>query len=137
VSAREGPGGGDAGGGPGGGGAREGPAVPLYVVTGGGGDGAEDPLVLDLVTLVVARSAPSSGMRPEQAAILRMCGRPLSVAEISAHLDLPFSAVSLLVADLLSGAHVEVRETRAEQEQAAADPDLETLKALIDGLQRL
>lgn len=116
-------------------GVREGPAVPLYVVT--GGEEKEDSLVLDLVTLVVARSAPSAGIPPEQAAILRMCGRPLSVAEISAHLDLPFSAVSLLVDDLLRGAHVEVRETRAEQEQAAADPDLKTLKALIDGLQRL
>jgi hypothetical protein len=113
------------------------PAVPLYVVTGGGSEEQQDPLVLDLVTLVVARSAPSSGMRPEQAAILRMCARPLSVAEISAHLDLPFSAVSLLVADLLSAGHVEARETRVQQEQAAADPDLETLKALIDGLQRL
>jgi uncharacterized protein DUF742 len=118
-------------------GPRDGPPVPLYVVTGGRGEEDDESLVLDLVTLVVARSAPASGMRPEQAAILRMCGRPLSAAEISAHLDLPFSAVSLLVADLLSGAHVQVRETRAQQEQAAADPDLETLKALIDGLQRL
>ncbi|MEO3752273.1 DUF742 domain-containing protein [Streptomyces sp. B6B3] len=118
-------------------GGREGAPVPLYVVTGGGGEGDAESLLLDLVTLVVARSAPHSGMRPEQAAILRMCERPLSMAEISAHLDLPFSAVSLLVTELLSGDHVLVRETRAEQEQAAADPDLETLKALIDGLQRL
>lgn len=128
--------------------AREGPAVPLYVVTGGGGGGAREEdgspapdippeLSLDLVTLVVARSAPSAGLRPEHAAILRMCARPLSVAEVSAHLDLPFSAVSLLVAGLVAGGHAEVRETRAEQEQAAADPDLDTLKALIDGLQRL
>ncbi|MGP4110688.1 DUF742 domain-containing protein [Streptomyces sp. 4N509B] len=113
----------------------EGPAVPLYVVTGGGEE--DDSLVLDLVTLVVSRSAPSAGAGPEQAAILRMCRRPLSVAEISAHLDLPFSAVNLLVADLLAHRHVEVRQTRAEQELASSDPDLEMLKALIDGLQRL
>lgn len=117
----------------------DGPAVPLYVVTGGGdGAGASDPdLVLDLVTLVVARSTPAAGMRPEQAAIVRMCRRPLSMAEISAHLDLPFSAVSLLVAGLVADGHVQVRAARADRRTDASEPDLETLKALIDGLQRL
>lgn len=112
------------------------PAVPLYVVT-GGEDGKEGHLVLDLVTLVVARSSPAAGMCPEREAIVRMCGRPLSVAELSAHLELPFSAVGVLVAELLDGDQVTVRQTRQEQRQAAAEPDLETLKALIDGLQRL
>lgn len=113
-----------------------GPAVPLYVVTGGGGE-EDESLVLDLVTLVVARSSATAGMLPEQEAIVRMCGRPLSVAEISAHLDLPFSAVSVLVTELLAGDHVTARQTREQQRRHAAEPDLETLKALIDGLQRL
>ena len=33
--------------------------------------------------------------------MLRLCRRPLSVAEVSAHLRLPFSATAVLVADLL------------------------------------
>ncbi|GAA2042475.1 MULTISPECIES: DUF742 domain-containing protein [Streptomyces] len=112
--------------------------VPLYVITGGRSEGKEDHLVLDLVTLVVSRSAPSSGMHPEQAAILRMCGNPLSVAEISAYIDLPFSAVNVLLADLVANSHVEVREARSAMPQrSATDPDIDTLKALIDGLQRL
>jgi predicted transcriptional regulator len=66
-----------------------------------------------------------------------MCARPLSVAEISAYLQLPFSVVSVLVGELLAAGLVRVRQTRAQQRQEAAEPDIATLKALIDGLQRL
>lgn len=122
------------------GGAGGGRAVPLYIVTGGRSESGDDPdsLLLDLVTLVVARStAPAPGHSPEHAALLRVCQHPISVAEISAHLGLPFSVVTVLLKDLSAGGLVELRHTREEQRQAAADPDVETLKALIDGLQRL
>lgn len=110
--------------------------VPLYVVTGGRSESA-DAMALDLVTLVVARADPHAGQSPEHTALLRMCRYPISVAEISAYLGLPFSAVTVLLMDLLDSSQVEVRQTRVAQRQAAADPDLDTLKALIDGLQRL
>ncbi|WP_226961495.1 MULTISPECIES: DUF742 domain-containing protein [Streptomyces] len=110
--------------------------VPLYVVTGGRSESA-DAMALDLVTLVVARADPHAGQSPEHAALLRMCRYPISVAEISAYLGLPFSAVTVLLMDLLDSSQVEVRQTRVDQRQAAADPDLDTLRALIDGLQRL
>ncbi|WP_370592726.1 DUF742 domain-containing protein [Streptomyces sp. NBRC 109706] len=110
--------------------------VPLYVVTGGRSE-SKDALALDLVTLVVARADPQAGQSPEHAALLRMCRYPISVAEISAYVGLPFSAVIVLLMDLLDSSQVDVRQTRVEQHAAAADPDLETLKALIDGLQRL
>ena len=51
----------------------------------GGPDGAERAQ-LDLVTMIVARDEPSPTVQPEQAAILRLCRAPLSVAEISAYL---------------------------------------------------
>ncbi|MBN3928245.1 DUF742 domain-containing protein [Streptomyces verrucosisporus] len=114
---------------------EEGTPVPLYIVTGGRTEAGEER-VLDLVTLIVARSEPQPGMRPEHVSILRMCTGPLSVAELSAYLDLPFSAVQVLLADLVGDCLVEARQTRAAH-TAAADPDVEILKALIDGLQRL
>ncbi|HZG05630.1 MAG TPA: DUF742 domain-containing protein [Streptomyces sp.] len=114
---------------------EEGTPVPLYIVTGGRTEAGE-AVVLDLVTLIVARSEPKPGMRPEHVSILRMCANPLSVAEISAYLDLPFSAVHVLLADLIAESSVEARQTRTA-DTAAADPDIEILKALIDGLQRL
>ena len=114
---------------------EEGTPVPLYIVTGGRTE-AEDARVLDLVTLIVARTEPQPGMHPEHISILRMCANPLSVAEISAYLDLPFSAVHVLLADLLAESRVEARQTRAAH-AVAAEPGVEILKALIDGLQRL
>nr|WP_052849583.1 DUF742 domain-containing protein [Streptomyces avicenniae] len=111
----------------------------MYVVTGGrsGTPGRRDPLVLDLVTLVVTRTSPvPPGMPPEAAALLRACRYPLSAAEISAHLALPFGVLTVLLADLEADGHVELRQTR-DAERDAADTDIETLKALIDGLQRL
>jgi hypothetical protein len=104
----------------------------LYVITGGRG-AAERRADLDLVTLVVARTAARPEMQPEHAAILRMCSYPLSVAEISAYLKLPFSVVALLVSDLVLDQHVEVRA--AAHAVGALDPEL--LKAVMYGLQKL
>jgi hypothetical protein len=113
--------------------------VPLYLVGGDGepgGEGEPDSLLLDLVTLVVARSVPRSGLPPEDTLLLRACRHPLSTAELSAHLALPFGAVARLVARLAAGGWVEIRQARRPG-PVAPDPDVEILKALIDGLQRL
>jgi hypothetical protein len=104
----------------------------LYVITGGRGT-AGRRADLDLVTLVVARSAARPEMQPEHAAILRMCTYPLSMAEISAYLKLPFSVVAVLVTDLIADQQVEVRATV----YAAGIPDPELLKAVMYGLQKL
>jgi hypothetical protein len=104
----------------------------LYVITGGRA-AAERRADLDLVTLVVARTAARPEMQPEHAAILRMCTYPLSMAEISAYLKLPFSVVALLVTDLIADHHVEVRA--AVRTAGALDPEL--LKAVMYGLQKL
>jgi hypothetical protein len=72
-------------------------------------------------------------MQPELASILRMCHYPLSMAEISAYLKLPFSVVAVLVSDLLADSSVEVRATV----RTAGIPDPELLKAVMYGLQKL
>ena len=104
----------------------------LYVITGGRG-AAGRRADLDLVTLVVARAAARTEMQPEHASILRMCHYPLSMAEISAYLKLPFSVVAVLVSDLLADSAVEVRAAV----RTAGIPDSELLKAVIYGLQKL
>ena len=103
----------------------------LYVITGGrsGGEAA----ALDLVTLIVARGTPQRPVQPESAAILRMCRFPLSVAEISAYLRLPFSATAVLVADLVVAGLAEARAPLV----ATALPDPELLKAVLYGLSKL
>ncbi|MFE2727415.1 DUF742 domain-containing protein [Kitasatospora sp. NPDC059327] len=104
----------------------------LYVIT-RGRSGLAEQTTFDLVTLIVSRAQPAPTMQPEHAAILRICGSPLSVAEISAYLRLPMSAVTVLLADLLAE---ELIEARSRVPQAIL-PERALLEAVIHGLQRL
>ena len=115
----------------------------IYVLTGGRG-GPSGPARLDLVTLVVAvgrrrqdrAEQPASprprGLFPEHLAILEVCRFPLSAAELSAHLRLPFSATAVLIEDLVAAGLV---RTRVAVRTALPDPDL--LEEVLRGLQRL
>ena len=109
----------------------------IYVLTGGRG-GPHPRTRLDLVTLVLAvggarnTAASRRGLFPEHRAIIRMCRRPLSVAELSAYLRLPFGATAVLVEDLLQA---ELVRTRAAVVPAVPDPAL--IEEVLRGLQRL
>jgi hypothetical protein len=106
----------------------------LYIITGGRSRPPERAgETLDLVTLIVSRTAPGAGLQPEHLAIVQMCHYPLSVAEISAYLQLPVSAVTVLLADLLARGVVEARAPIP----AASLPDAELLQAVMHGLQKL
>ena len=99
----------------------------------GGGEGG-DRAELDLVTLVVARDeSPPPAIAPEQAALLRLCRAPLSVAELSAYLNLPFSVVTVLLTELLAAELVQARAPIVRQ----ALPDRSLLEAVMHGLQKL
>ncbi|MER5965688.1 DUF742 domain-containing protein [Streptomyces sp. NPDC002057] len=109
---------------------EEGTPVPLYVVTGGPGSSAEG---FNLVTLIASRSEPDPAMQPEQAAILTMCAYPLSVAEVSAYLSLPFSVVTVLLSKLVEDERVEA----IAPVPVAAFPERGLLEAVIHGLRKL
>ncbi|AOR35314.1 hypothetical protein BFF78_33390 [Streptomyces fodineus] len=102
----------------------------LYAVA-GSEDGARAEL--DLVTLIVARDALQTAAVPEQAAVLRLCTNPLSVAELSAYLNLPFSAMTVLITELITAELVQVRAPVVRR----AVPDRSLLEAVMHGLQRL
>ncbi|MEU1178438.1 DUF742 domain-containing protein [Streptomyces sp. NPDC005820] len=101
----------------------------LYTIT--GPDGERAPL--DLVTLIVACAEPSSSATPEQTVVLRMCAAPLSVAEVSAYLGLPFSVVTVLLTEMLAAELVQARAPIVRQKL----PDRSLLEAVMHGLQRL
>ncbi|NKI43541.1 DUF742 domain-containing protein [Streptomyces physcomitrii] len=103
----------------------------LYVLT--GGTEAAERAALDLVTLIVARGEAPPTAPPEQAALLRMCATPLSVAELSAYLNLPFSVVTVLLTELLAARLVEARAPVVR----SALPDRTLLEAVMHGLQQL
>ncbi|GGS72240.1 MULTISPECIES: DUF742 domain-containing protein [Streptomyces] len=102
----------------------------LYSVTGSGEGGRAE---LDLVTLIMARCAPPVSATPEQAAVLRLCQAPLSVAELSAYLRLPFSTMTVLLTELITAELVQAHAPVVRQ----ALPDRSLLEAVMHGLQRL
>ncbi|MER7959772.1 MULTISPECIES: DUF742 domain-containing protein [unclassified Streptomyces] len=108
----------------------EGTPVPLYVITGGQVSSAKK---FNLVTLIAARSEPEAAMQPEQAAILTLCTYPLSVAEVSAYLRLPFSVVTVLLSRLVDDERVEA----IAPVPVAAFPERGLLEAVIHGLRKL
>ncbi|BCL31836.1 DUF742 domain-containing protein [Streptomyces aurantiacus] len=103
----------------------------LYVVT-GQADGA-DRAELDLVTLIVACADAPPSAQPEQSALLRLCQAPMSVAEVSAYLNLPFSVVTVLLTELLTAELVQARVPIVRSEL----PDRSLLEAVMHGLQKL
>ncbi|MYY00013.1 DUF742 domain-containing protein [Streptomyces sp. SID486] len=102
----------------------------LYTIA-GSADGARAEL--DLVTLIVARSAPPPSASPEEGAVLRLCDAPLSLAELSAYLQLPFSAMTVVITKLITAHLVQARAPIVRQ----AVPDRSLLEAVMHGLQRL
>ncbi|AVH58078.1 MULTISPECIES: DUF742 domain-containing protein [Streptomyces] len=103
----------------------------LYTITGGRSrSGPDTPF--DLVTRVFAECDPMAGMQSEHAAILRMCERPTTVAEIAAGLRLPLSITRVLLTDLLAAGRVSARHPRK-----AAGPDPHILEQVLVALRAL
>jgi hypothetical protein len=111
------------------GGTGDRPPERLYILT--GEDCERAPI--DLVTLIVARADPPHSAAPEQSALLRICQAPLSVAEISAYLNLPISVVTVLLTELLTAELVQARAPVVRQARA----DRSLLEAVMHGLQKL
>ncbi|MEU1529022.1 DUF742 domain-containing protein [Streptomyces fagopyri] len=108
-----------------------------YVLTGGrSGPGGGPAAGLDVATLVVSRAAPVPGMQHEHEEILRRCREPLSVAELGAHLRLPFNILAVLLADLLEAGRVEARHPIPAPDTGRG-PGRALLEEVLRGLQRL
>jgi len=111
-----------------------GPVVRPYAMT----RGRTRPVTgrFDLVSLVTATHLLPTrdlGLGPEHLAIVRLCHRPLSVAELAAYLDLPLGTIRVMLGDLLERGLVLVREPAA----AGALPHISIIEAAIDGLRAL
>lgn len=103
----------------------------LYSLTGAAAGG--ERASIDLVTLIVAAEDPPPTLTPEQSSLLRLCTAPLSVAEISAYLSLPFSVVTVLLTELMTADLVQARAPIVRQ----IVPDRSLLEAVMHGLQKL
>lgn len=106
--------------------------VRPYALTGGRTRSSAD---LPLETLVLTSDrgrAVRDQMAPDQRRILALTDAPISLAEISAHLDVVIGAVRVLVGDLVASGFLESRSgTTAER------PDVDLLERVLDGLKAL
>lgn len=120
---------------PAGGGPEEaGPLVRPYVIA-QGRDHA-DTVQLDMISVVIAAKraeVDEMALEPEQLRILELCRRPQSVAEVSAHLDIPVAVVKVLLSDLLNRGLALARAPYKAQSPVSRD----VLQAVLDGIQRL
>ncbi len=71
------------------------------------------------------------GMEP--GAILDLCRTPMSVAEVSAHLDIPLGVIRVLAGDLCDEGLLDFNREHASGER----PSLRLLERVFDGLQAL
>jgi hypothetical protein len=106
----------------------------LYTVTGGRSRANES--ALDLVTLIVSEGDPVPGMQSEHVKILLMCRHPTAMVEVSSELGLPVSVVKILLCDLLDTGRITARHPSSAPVDTDL-PDLETLKQVLVGLQKL
>ena len=111
-----------------------GPVVRHYAMTSGRTRPTRGEF--DLITLIVAArsiTGGDTGLQPEHSAIIRLCQRPVSVAELSTHLDLPVGTVRVLLGDLLDRGFIRTRSPVP----AAQLPTQRVFKAVLDGLRSL
>jgi len=111
-----------------------GPVVRPYTMTQGRARPAAGSF--DLAALVVATNSaagpPSLRPNPEHRAILAFIQQPMSVAEITSHLDLPLGIVRVLLGDLLKHGLVAIYEPPGADQHGER-----VLGTLINGLRSL
>jgi hypothetical protein len=112
--------------------ARNGPlssAVRPYVLTRGR---TRPEWELSVETLVSVAPAAGSPELAEHRSVMALCGRPRSVAEVAALLDVPLGVARVLVGDLAVSGAVLVHRTAGP-----SGPDLALLERVLGGLRRM
>lgn len=108
--------------------------VPHYLATGGRAHDDRVPLER-LSVLMAAAPAEPSELSPGQRRVLDILpvGCSLPLAEVAAHLELPFSIARVLAADLVEAGYLRSRPPIPPAQQ----PDRDILEKLINGLYAL
>jgi hypothetical protein len=84
--------------------------VRPFIMTGGRTHAERRDLRLETLLETVTAIDPSA-LPTEQAAIVRLCREPQSVAEISARLGLVVSVVTIVASDLVAAGMLDVHQT--------------------------
>jgi hypothetical protein len=110
----------------------EGRVVPAYALTRGRTRSAGPELPLEaLATATDLGRQRMPSLQMERRAIVEMCTRPQSVAELAAYLQVPVGTARVLVSDLSATGYLAVHLPAATGDER---PDAATLERLLDGL---
>jgi len=108
-----------------------GPVVRPYAITRGRTRHTRGEF--DIVALVTAVKSPTSldlGIGPEHTSILRLCDRPLSVAELAAYLELPLGTIRVMLGDLLERGLVQIQEPDGLTDTRIIEAAINAIRAL-------
>jgi hypothetical protein len=107
--------------------------VPVYAFTGGRTRAAGQELPLEaVVTATGLTPAGGASLQMESRAIVELCARPKSLAEIGAALRVPVGVARVLVGDLANGGYLDVHLPRTADGDGG--PGHAILGRLLDGL---
>lgn len=111
-----------------------GPLIRPYAMT--RGRTANSGRDLDMLTVIATlRSGPRlRRTNPEYVTIVRLCGTPQSIAEVSAALRLPLAVVKILVGDLIADG---ILISQAPIQVADDLSKIHILQAVLDGIRRI
>jgi hypothetical protein len=110
-----------------------GPVVRPFAVTGGRTRSAQTLLDVATQVMIAHRLTDRIGLEPEHIAILELCLRPQSVAELAAYVNLPLMVVMVLIGDLIERGDVVIDSPARITEP----PDRDILQAVLDGIRAL
>jgi len=108
--------------------------VRPYAITGGRTRASSD---LPYETIIRATAEGQQALPRlvlERRRVVELCGNPLSVAEVSAHLKLALGVAMVIVGDLKSEGLVATSQPRTSRDDR---PDIELLERVLDGLRQL
>jgi hypothetical protein len=105
--------------------------VRPYYMTGGRTQPAHTDLEIEALVSTTALGERAPHLTVEQRAIAALCRDILSIAEISARLDLPLGVTRVLVGDMADGGLVVLHRPAAVGDR----PDLALLQRVLYGLQ--
>ncbi len=109
--------------------------VRPYALTGGRVRSSTE-LALETIVRATSRGEASSGdLATEQRQICELCADPISIAEVSAHLQLPLGVARVLVGDMVTEGFLDCNAPAVASRDSR--PDLRLLERVLDGLQAL
>lgn len=105
--------------------------VRPYAITGGRTRARRTHLAMEAIVVWTGDDGVRGRLVLERRRIAELAETPVSVAEISAHLEVPLGVARVLVGDLADEGHVQVHQ------QSNGRPDIVLLERVLNGIRAL